>query len=284
MQRGDKSDRVVLITGASSGIGRACAVLLAREGYRVWGATRRSADAVEEELNREARFEPRLRMLEMDVDRAESVELAVRRLLDEEGRLDAVVHCAGFGIGGAIEDTADAEADAIFRTNALGTLRVCRAALPTMRAQAAGKIVVVSSIAGRVAVPFQGLYSSTKFAIEGLCETLRMEVRRFGVQVTLVEPGDFRTGFTDHRRRVRASESGGAYDEACRRALGVAESDERKAATPEAVARLVSRILALRSPRLRYTVGPRVQRAAVRLKSILPSRAFEWALRLYYRV
>ncbi|MEN6369034.1 MAG: SDR family NAD(P)-dependent oxidoreductase, partial [Thermotogota bacterium] len=181
------------------------------------------------------------------------------------------------------EDTADDEAEAIFQTNSMGVLRVCCAVLPIMREQGTGRIVVVSSIAGRVAVPFQGLYSATKFAVEGLCEALRMEVKRFGIHVTLVEPGDFHTGFTDRRLRVRASRENGAYSEACRRALEIAESDERRASTPEGVARLVSRILSRRAPRLRYTVGPALQRVAVRLKSVLPSQVFEWALGLYYR-
>jgi len=275
--------RVVLVVGASSGIGRACAVLLAREGNWVFGTTRRPAADIDADLRRDVTPCARLDVIALDVDDPHSVHSAVDTVLARAGRLDAVVHCAGFGIGGAIEDTAEDEAEAIFRTNSLGTLRVCRAALPVMREQGAGRIVVVSSIAGRVAVPFQGLYSATKFALEGLCEALRMEVRPFGVHVTLVEPGDFRTGFTDRRLRVRASRIDGAYSESCRRALEIAESDERRASTPERVARLVSRILSRRAPRLRYTVGPTLQRAAVRLKSVLPSRVFEWALGLYYR-
>ncbi len=274
---------VVLIVGASSGIGRACAVLLSREGNWVFGTTRRSPADVDADLRRDVTPDARLEIISLDVDDPRSVQSAMDAVLARAGRLDAVVHCAGFGIGGAIEDTADDEAEAIFRTNCLGVMRVCRAVLPILRGQGVGRIVVVSSIAGRVAVPFQGLYSATKFAVEGLCEALRMEVKRFGIHVILVEPGDFHTGFTDRRLRVRASREDGAYGEACRRALETAESDERRASTPEGVARLVSRILARRAPRLRYTVGPFLQRAAVRLKSILPSRVFQWALGLYYR-
>ncbi len=273
---------VVLVVGASSGIGRACAVLLSREGNWVFGTTRCPPVDVEADLRRDVMADARLDVISLDVDDPHSVHSAVDTVLARAGRLDVVVHCAGFGIAGAIEDTADDEAEAIFRTNSLGAMRVCRAALPAMRKQGDGRIVVVSSIAGRVAVPFQGLYSATKFAVEGLCEALRMEVKHFGVYVTLVEPGDFHTGFTDRRLRVRASGADGVYSEACRRALETAESDERRASTPEAVARLVSRILSRRVPRLRYTVGPALQRVAVRLKSVLPSRVFEWALGLYY--
>ena len=211
-----RSGLVVLVVGASSGIGRTCALLLARERHWVFGTTRHSAGDIAADLRRDVGSDARLDVLSLDVGDPRSVDSAIDAVLARAGRLDAVVHCAGFGIAGAIEDTADDEAEAILQTNCLGVLRVCRAALPSMRAQKAGKLVDISSIAGRVALPFQGLYSATKFAVEGLCEALRLEVRRFGISVTVVEPGDFRTGFTDRRVRVRASAADGPYREACR--------------------------------------------------------------------
>jgi len=280
---GSGQGKVVLVVGASSGIGRRCAVHLARCGYRVFGTTRRPPAEIEPALRDEAGISDRLEVLTMDVDDAASVDAGVRHVAKHGGRIDAVVNCAGFGFGGSIEDTADEESKAIVETNFLGTLRVCRAALPIMRTQGAGTIVNISSIGGRIALPFQGLYCATKFAIEGLTESLRMEVQRFGIRVVLVEPGDFATGFTDARREVAAAENV-TYAGAYRAALAVVEKDERGGASPEAIARLVERLLAARSPRLRYTVGPLFQRAAVRLKSILPSRFFGWALRQYYHV
>ena len=280
---GSNRDRAVLVVGASSGIGRACAVRLARDDWRVFGTTRRSPLEVEADVRRELDAAHRLEMLTMDVDDEASVIDGVARVIERAGRIDAVVNCAGIGIGGSIEDTADNEARAIFETNVHGTLRVCRAVLPTLRAQGSGTIVNVSSIGGRIALPFQGLYSATKFAIEGLTESLRMEVARFGIRVVLVEPGDFATGFTDSRRSARAAESD-AYAGAYRAALAVVEKDERGGASPTLVARLVARILAARSPRLRYTVGPLFQRLAVRLRNVLPSKLFGWALRKYYHV
>jgi NAD(P)-dependent dehydrogenase (short-subunit alcohol dehydrogenase family) len=220
----------------------------------------------------------------MDVDDDGAVREAIERLMDRAERIDAVVHCAGFGIGGAVEDTEDDEARAIFETNLLGTLRVCRAVLPRMRCQGSGTVVVVSSIGGRIALPFQGLYSATKFAVEGLLEAMSMEVGSFGVRVALIEPGDFHTGFTDRRARVRRSRQGSAYHNAFERALTVIEADERGGATPEPIARLVERVLLSNRPRLRYTIGPLPQRLAVRLKGILPGRAFEKILRVYYRL
>ncbi len=274
----------VLVVGASSGIGRACAVRLARRGYRVFGTTRRPPGEVEATLRQELSDSDRLEMIRMDVDDDGSVDVGVRQVVERMGRIDGVVNCAGFGIGGSIEDTSDEEAKAIFETNFFGTLRVCRAVLPFMRKQGSGTIVNVSSIGGRIALPFQGLYSATKFAIEGLTESLRMELHRFGVRVVLVEPGDFATGFTDNRRPARAALDNEAYVDAYRKAIAVVERDERGGASPEAIAKLVARILAARSPRLRYKAGAVFQRVAVLLRIVLPARLFGWGLRKYYRV
>jgi NAD(P)-dependent dehydrogenase (short-subunit alcohol dehydrogenase family) len=223
-------------------------------------------------------------MIALDVDDPSSVEQAVGVALADGGRLDAVVYCAGYGVAGPVEETADDEARAVFETNLLGALRICRAVLPTFRAQGTGTLVFVSSLAGRIGLPFQGLYSATKFALEGLAEALRMEVRPFGVQVVLVEPGDFRTAFTERRRRVRRSENAGPYTAAMNRVLAVAEADERAARTPEALGKRIARIVGRRSPRLRYTAGPWLQRLAAGLKRVLPGSVFERALRAVYPV
>jgi len=268
------AESVVLVVGASSGIGHACAKELASRGHCVFGTTRKpppDAPGV-------------IEMIQMDVDDEASVRAGVRRILDDKGRIDALINCAGFGFGGAIEDTSDDEAQAIFETNLFGTLRTCREVLPAMRARGRGTIINVSSINGRIALPFVGLYSATKFAVEGLTESLRMEVHSHGIRVVLVEPGDFATGFTDARRTVRRAEDGGPYAESFRKAMAVVEKDERGGASPESIGRLVARILDAPSPRPRYSVGPMFQRLAIRLKSVLPPKVFEWALRQYYHV
>jgi NAD(P)-dependent dehydrogenase (short-subunit alcohol dehydrogenase family) len=275
---------VVLVTGASSGIGRACALHLAQRGFKVFAASRRPAPELVALLRADLAPSARLEAVTLDVNDDSSVRAAVGKILSEAERLDAVVHCAGFGIGGAVEDTDDDEAKSIFETNVFGALRVCRAVLPTMRRQGAGAILVVSSIGGRIALPFQGLYSASKFAVEGLVESLSMEVRGDGVRVSLIEPGDFHTGFTDRRTRVRRAGAESAYRAAFARTLAVIESDERGGSTPEPIARLVERILRSGRPRLRYAIGPLPQRLAVRLKAILPGRAFEGILRTYYRL
>jgi len=243
----------------------------------VYGTTRRQPENLPDGL-------AEIEMLRMDVDDDDSVRVGIAEVLDAEGRIDVLVNCAGFGFGGSIEDATDEEIRAIFETNVFGTLRTCRAVLPAMREQGSGTIINVSSIGGRIALPFQGLYSATKYAIEGLSESLRMEVVGQGVNVVLIEPGDFATGFTDARRNLEQTRTSDIYSEGFGRAIAVVEKDERGGASPASIGRLVVRILNKRRPRLRYTVGPVFQRVAVRLKSLLPAGLFEWGLRQYYRV
>lgn len=265
--------RVVLVTGASSGIGQACADLLAERGFTVYGASRTGTEG------------PTGRgwtSLRMDVRDEVSVARGVERVLAEVGRLDAVVNSAGIGIAGAVEETPIEEARDLFETNFFGPLRVCQAVLPHFRAQGDGIVVNISSIGGRIALPFQGLYSASKFALEGLTEALRMEVKPLGIRVVLVEPGDTRTPFTAHRRRVAGASS--AYRDRFGRALARAEADEEGGGDPEAVARLVLRILRHPHPRLRYTVGSPFQRLAALAHRVLPGRLVEWGIMRYYRV
>jgi NAD(P)-dependent dehydrogenase (short-subunit alcohol dehydrogenase family) len=290
--------RVVLITGASSGIGEACATHLHRLGYRVYGTSRQvaetksdhsefvsvspSGDAAPAALNggTAGSFE----MIHMDVDNDDSVQLGVARIFEREQRLDAVVNNAGFGFAGAIENTSIEEAQSQFDTNFFGVLRVCRAALPIMREQGAGHIVNIGSMAGRVGVPYQGLYCASKFALEGLSEALRLEVRSFGIKVVLIAPGDFYTSFTARRRRTGQSQEDTAYRERFNTALRIMEASELGGSDPIRIARLLEKVLENPSPRLRYTVGPLFQRVAIALKQVVPSQLFQWGLAKYLRL
>ncbi|HEX5726804.1 MAG TPA: SDR family oxidoreductase [Longimicrobiaceae bacterium] len=262
---------VALVTGTSSGIGRATAERLARRGWRVYGGSRSTPAG-------ETAFAP----LVLDVDRDESVAEAVAGILAREGRIDAVVNAAGYGIAGAVEDTSVEEARAQFETNVLGVLRVVQAVLPGMRARRAGAIVNVSSIAGTVGVPFQGFYAASKFALEGMTESLRMELRPFGVRVMLIEPGDTVTRF--RRVRTAASQVNETYREYCDRVLALTEAEEARGVPPERVARLIERVLRIRRPRLRYTEGPVMQRATPFLHAVLPHRVFEWLMCSHFKL
>ncbi len=266
--------RVVLVTGASSGIGLACAMLLAQRGFRVYAASRHPhADAA-------ASIVP----LALDVTRDDDVARAVDTILAAEGRLDVVVNSAGVGLAGAVENTSIDEARTLLDVNLLGVLRVCRAALPAMRRQGTGYIVNIGSIGGLIAIPYQALYSTSKFALEGLTEALRYEVGPLGIRVVLVEPGDHRTGFTGNRVWTCASADDQVYRAHAERALARMAADEQGGPDPDRVARLVLRIVNTANPRLRYTVGPVSQRAAVLLKRVLPHSLFEFGVRQYYRI
>jgi NAD(P)-dependent dehydrogenase (short-subunit alcohol dehydrogenase family) len=252
--------RVVLVTGASAGLGRATADELSRRGWTVAGASRRGTAGA---------GWPGLRM---DVDDDASVRDGVQGVLDEHGRIDAVVAAAGWGLAGPVERTPLAVAQAQLETNFWGTVRVATAALPHLRARPSGRLVVVSSIGGLIGLPFQAYYSASKFALEGWAEALAYEVAPFGVQVTLVEPGNFRTEFTDRRQRV---DSAGPYETAAGNAIAAMERDERTGADPAAVARLVAQQLEARRPRRRVSVGRPGERAGLLARRALPHRWFE---------
>ena len=163
-------------------------------------------------------------------------------------------------------------------TNFFGVLRVCRAVLPMMRKQRSGHIINISSLAGVLGLPFSGLYSASKFALEGMTESLRLELRSFGIRVTLIEPGDFNTQLPAKRRVAMLSEKNDAYQQKFEEFRLYQEKDESKAPSPEPVAILVDRILRMRSPSMRYSVGMLEQRIVIPLKRVLPQRLFEWTL------
>lgn len=263
---------IILITGASAGIGKACADHLEQSGYTVYRASRSLKTDTGSDSKR----------ICMDVDDEASVRRGVAQILDQEGRLDVVVNCAGFGIAGAVEDTSIDEAKAQFETNFFGVLRVCQAVLPAMRQRRSGLIINISSIAGLISVPFQGFYSASKFALEGLSEALRLEVSSFGIRVVLVEPGDFQTEFRANRRMVVHSENSTAYRDLLAKALSVAEKDESKGHDPITIARLIERIIQNPSPKLRYSVGPLFERLSPALRNILPYRLTEWLTMKYF--
>ncbi len=274
-----EENRVALVTGSSSGFGLACAVALAARGLRVYGTSRRA------DLAAPGGPEHGLVMIPMDVRDADSVQAAVDFLMSREGRIDVLVNNAGFGLSGAVEDTTSEEALQQLQTNFFGLHRACRAVLPVMRAQGSGLIVNIGSIAGRIALPFEGLYSASKHAVAALSDALRMEVAPFGIRVTLLEPGDFRTDFTANRMRAAAAESPESpYGSRFLRAVGVAETDERNGADPRDLARLVTRLIDQAAVRPRYLLGPRSQTFLTRVRWLLPDRWFERLLMSHYRV
>lgn len=261
---------VILVTGASSGIGASCAALLASSGYHVYGGSRGPVTA------------PGVEPIALDVADDASVAQSIQTILAREGRLDVLVNNAGFGIAGAIEDTSVEEAKAQFEVNFFGILRMCRAVLPGMRRERAGYIVNIGSIGGLIAIPFQAFYSASKFALEGFSEALRLEVGPLGIHVVLIEPGDHRTSFTQNRQSTRGSQAGSAYRDRFERSIARMAADEQGGPSPEGIARLLHKVISNPHPRLRYTAGPPAQRAAVWLKRILPYAVMEKIMRDHY--
>jgi NAD(P)-dependent dehydrogenase (short-subunit alcohol dehydrogenase family) len=222
-------------------------------------------------------------MISMDVTDDASVQRGVDLVLAREGHIDVVVNNSGIAVAGPIENTSIDEAREQLEVNFFGVLRVCRTALPIMRRQQRGYIVNIGSIGGLIGLPYQAMYSASKFALEGFSESLRLEARPFGIRVVVIEPGDHKTPLTFHRRRALGSQGDRVYT-AFEAAIESMAHDEQNGPAPEGVARLLHRIIETPNPRLRYTIGPIAQRAAVFMKRLLPYAVTEYGMRAYYKL
>jgi NAD(P)-dependent dehydrogenase (short-subunit alcohol dehydrogenase family) len=272
---------VVLVTGAGSGLGLATALQLAAAGYQVYGA----ALTIEEEEALAAASRHRgltVHTLRMDVTHRDEVEAAAGTIRAAAGRLDALVQFAGVGLRGFFEDLTLDEIQRVYAVNVFGTMTVTQVMLPLLRASR-GRIVITSSIGGRIGSMSISGYASSKFAVEGFAECLAQEVAPFGVRVSLLEPGLVLTEhFTVHRNRARRATdpSSPYYLWFCRHEQMVDTLLRRNRFTPGDIARLVERILASRRPRLRYVVGAKA-RLVVSLRRHIPG---EWFERVYFGI
>ena len=246
----------VLITGCSSGFGKLAALQFARKGDTVYASMRNTSKGKELE---EARASEGLKieLLQLDVTDEASVSAAVDKVIAEAGRIDVLVNNAGIGAHGPIEETDDDEAKEIFETNFFGALRTMRIVLPHMREKKAGTIVNVSSLAGRVGPPFDGIYAASKFALEAASEALYYEIHPFGIRVLLIEPGGFETNIGDTRRIPRRFGEGSPYaelDQRFEQALTrLPTGGERGDA--QVVAEAIYDAVHDEEPKLRYLVG-----------------------------
>jgi NAD(P)-dependent dehydrogenase (short-subunit alcohol dehydrogenase family) len=211
----------------------------------------------------------------MDVDHDAPVEAGIRSITEGQERLGAVVACAGWGLAGAVEDTPIDEAKAQFETNFWGAVRVVQAVLPVMRRQGGGRIVLVGSIGGVIGLPFQAFYSASKFALEGYGESLAYEVAPFGITVTVVEPGNVKTDFTESRRTVEPFDGQSAYVAASTKAIGKMARDEANGVPPATIAATVVKVLTARNPPRRISAGSVDERVGPLAKRLLPYALFE---------
>ena len=263
---------IILITGVSSGFGLAMARQLSAGGHTVYGTVRRDVEPV-----------PGVHYLRADVRDTASVQAAVAAVLSAEGRIDVLINNAGMGIGGPVEFAPEADVQLQMDTNFMGQVRFTQAVLPAMRKQRSGKILCFSSIGGVMGLPFRGFYSASKFAIEGFCEAMQIEVRKHGIQVILIEPGDFSTGFTSARIKQVSEEAAAAYP-SLHRSVSSFEKDERTGLKPEFLACKIAKIIRKKHPKFRYVIATFIQKLSIPLKRILPARAFVRVLSLFYNV
>jgi NAD(P)-dependent dehydrogenase (short-subunit alcohol dehydrogenase family) len=264
------STPIALVTGASSGIGRAIATRLAGAGYTVFGTSRRPAESAPL---------PGVTLVPLDVTDDASVAACVRSVVDAAGRIDLLVNNAGMAVMGAVEEVSLDQARRQFETNFFGVLRMTQAVLPVLRRQRSGCIINIGSVAGLVPIPFGGLYSASKSALAGVTDALRTEVAALGIRVALVEPGFFKTEL------VAGATSGGKgiddYRPVRERVIARFRAIEAAAEPPTAVAELVLRLANDPAPPLRNPVGK--EKIFATLRRFLPQAMFEPQGRKYWR-
>ncbi|MCA1579846.1 MAG: SDR family NAD(P)-dependent oxidoreductase [Acidobacteria bacterium] len=267
--------QVVLVTGCSSGIGRAAALEAAARGHRVC-ATARDIGSLSDLEGR-----PGIRTLPLDVTDAASIAAAVSAALSGEGRIDALVNNAGFGRYGAVEEVTVADWREQFEVNVFGAVAMISAVLPAMREARSGTIVNVSSVAGRIPIPFASPYCASKHALEAVSDALRVEAGAFGVRVVVVEPGPIESRFSDRARQGVSALLGrpGPYSDVYRNAESAMRKEfQAGVLPPEAVARVIVNAIESPRPKSRYAVG-RMPRVLFALKRVLTDRAFDRAMR-----
>lgn len=260
--------KVALIIGASSGVGKECAEYLLSEGYTVYGTSRKASFN-----NNDDEF--KIHMIPLDVTNEESIKVALDYIVQREGSIGVVVNCPGYGLSGAIEETSLEEVQAIFNTNFFGIMMVCRNVLPYMREKGKGLIVNISSVAGFISIPFQSMYSASKYALEAMTESLRMEVKEFGIKVSMIEPGDMKTNFM--RENVKSMSGNSVYSEKCEKAVNEMIKSEKNGPGPKVVVKEFKKILKKKNPPIRKIVGFEYKLIGL-LKRLLPNKIVEYAV------
>jgi short-subunit dehydrogenase len=259
--------QVILITGASSGIGYETAEALARKGHKVYGAARRTEKiAPLEALGVTA--------IKMDVTDEASLQGGVNAILEKEGRIDILINNAGYGSFGAIETVPVEEARRQLEVNVFAMARLTKLVLPGMRANRHGRIINISSLAGRMTIPFGGWYNVSKYSVEAFSDALRMETRPFGIKVSIIEPGGIKTDWgTIAAGHLTENTKGTAYEQAAGREAAILRKgySSNLLSSPSKVARKIVRAATSRRPRLRYRVGT-ASRSGLIFHAILPAR------------
>jgi NAD(P)-dependent dehydrogenase (short-subunit alcohol dehydrogenase family) len=266
-------NKVVLITGASSGIGKAIGEFLHQKGFVVYGTSRnpeKVANAV-------------FPLIALEVRNQDSIQAAVAKVISISGRLDILINNAGVGITGPLEEIPLAEIKANFDTNFFGPIAVMQAVLPQMRAQQSGLIINISSIAGYMGLPYRSIYSASKGALSIVTEALRMEVKSFGIQITDVAPGDFATNIAAGRYHAPVVKDS-AYEKPYGATLKMMDEHVDSGSNPTEMAQAIYAIIQNSNPKVHYRVGLFLQKFSIVLKKILPDKVYEKMLMNHYKL
>lgn len=263
--------KVILITGVSSGFGRATSRLLASTGYTVYGTIRSKVDVPDDVVP-----------LLMDLTDIKSIKAAVDHIALTEGHIDVLINNAAMHTGGPIEEISETTLNKQISTNLTGQIILTQEVLSLMRPRKTGTIINISSIGGLMGLPFQGIYSTTKFAIEGLSEALRLELKPFNIRVIVINPGDFATNNTVNRKIEIKQNS--PYYQYFEKAIETIAHDETNGWKPERLAQLIGKIIEKDNLKSRYIIGAQSQKFAVFLKKILPAQLFSKILGSYYGI
>jgi NAD(P)-dependent dehydrogenase (short-subunit alcohol dehydrogenase family) len=266
-------NKVVLITGGSSGIGKSIGEFLHHKGFVVYGTSR----------NPERILNSVFPLIALDVRDAVSIYSAVAKVIAISGRLDVVINNAGVGITGPLEEIPMSEIKNNFETNFFGPIEVMKAALPQMREQQSGLIINVTSIAGYMGLPYRSIYSASKGALELITEALRMEVKSFGIRIANIAPGDFATNIAAGRFHAPVI-IGSAYEVPYGNNLKTMDEHVDSGSNPNEMAEVVYAVIQNSNPKIHYKVGAFMQKFSIVLKRILPDKVYEKMLMNHYKL
>ena len=265
--------KVVLITGGSSGIGKSVGEFLTQKGCIVYGTSR----------NPERYADSHFNLVKLDVSDTNSIAAAIKTVIQQQGRLDVLINNAGAGITGPIEEIPDAEIQRNFETNFFGPIRVIKAVLPQMRIQNSGLIINVTSIAGYMGLPYRGVYSASKGALELITEAFRMEIKDFNIEMTNVAPGDFATNIAAGRYHAPVLEDS-PYKKSYGDTLNLMDAHVSGGKDPQLMATAIYKIMNTPQPKIHYKVGEFMQKFSIVLKRILPDKVYEKMLMKHYKL
>ncbi|MDW0120899.1 MAG: SDR family oxidoreductase [Nitrososphaeraceae archaeon] len=270
-----KSKRTVLVTGCSSGIGLATCHVLSRNNFMTYGTVRNLSKAkkIQDLINMENLS---LKILRLDVNDNQSIKLAVKKILTDTGRIDVLINNAGYGMFGPVEEITTQEVKKQFETNFFGTIRLIKAIVPIMRKQGNGTIVNISSMVGRFGVPLNSAYVSSKFAVEGLSESISFELEEFGIRVIVIEPGVVKSDFF-HNVKVKGMNLESPYHKLMERRVNFLDKAIKNSLTSSYdVADTILEALNSKDPKFRYVIGNDATNS-LRMRNSLSDRKFmEW--------